>query len=246
MTNPVWNSFGNINEQKMYDSMIREVISIKGFDAYYLPRTRLAFDNVYYEDSQSVFSSAYALDLYCDLDKDFQGKGTFVSQLGMMEVRDQITFWVSATEFSEKVSLFSPTSVRPMESDLIYFPLNKRLFEIQETRNKPFFYQLGELQLFTMTCELIEYSNERLETGLDEIDSIQSRNSTNQLDYALTNEDGTPLFDSNGNVVINDQYQTTSDKIDPARDNKDSRDEATSEGLIDFTEAQPYANNQVY
>lgn len=243
MTKPGFNTLGYTNEQKMYDSMVRESIAIKGMDMYYMPRKRIAFDKVYYEDSQSLFDSAYLIDVYCNLDKDFQGKGTFMSQLGMLEVRDQITFWISTTEFAECVTTYQPTILRPNESDLIFFPMNQRLFEVQYVSNKPFFYQIGELPLYTVTCELIEYSNERIETGIEEIDAIQMRNTTNILDHALKDESGNILTNDAGDVIYNESYDEQQAAVDPTRDNKNVRTEANTESLIVFNEANPYTNS---
>ena len=52
------------------------------------------------------------------------------------------------------------------------------------------FYQLGALQTWEMTCELFEYSDEQLKTGIPEIDSLQTKFSTNILDFTLKGEDG--------------------------------------------------------
>lgn len=226
--------------------MVNEAISIAGMDMYYMPRKRVAFDQVYYEDGQSVFDSAYLIDVYMKTNTGFIGQGTFMSQVGMFEVRDRFIFSIGRTEFANEVTTKRPTIVRPSEGDWLYFPLNKRLFEIQFVDNKPFFYQMGELQLYDITCELIEYTNERIETGIDDIDVFQKRNSTNLYDYALRDEANNVLLDTNGDVIIDEQYDADQKIFDPARDNSNIRNEQANDGIIVFTENNPLANNNSY
>jgi len=60
--------------------------------------------------------------------------------------------------------------VRPREGDLIYFPLNDKIFEVMHVEHEAVFYQLGSLQTYDLRCELFEFSNERFETGYEFID----------------------------------------------------------------------------
>lgn len=246
MTNPVFNSYGSVNEQVLWDRMVNESISIYGMDMYYLPRKRVAFDQIYYEDGQSVFDAAYLIDVYMKSTEGFIGQGTFMSQLGMFEVRDRFIFSIGITEFANEVTTKRPSSIRPFDSDWLYFPMNQRIFEIINVTNKPFFYQVGELQMYDLTCELIEYSNEKLETGITDIDAIQARNSTNMYDYALKDEDGQILTNDNGDVLVTDKYDRNQEQFDPTRDNKSLRIEVSSNNVISFDERNPLANNQVY
>lgn len=246
MTNPIFQKFDYTNEQQMYDRMVNEAISITGQDMYYMPRRRVAFDKIYYEDGQSVFDSAYLIDVYMKTASGFIGQGTFMSQVGLFEVRDRFIFSIGRTEFANEVTTKNPALVRPFEGDWIYFPLNKRIFEIQFVDNKPYFYQMGELQLYDVTCDLVEYTNERIETGIDEIDAVQKRNSTNLYDYALKDEANNVLIDTNGDVIIDEQYDANQQAYDPLRDNSNLRNEETAESLIVFDERNPLANNNSY
>ena len=105
---------------------------------------------------------------------------------------------------------------------------------------------MGELQLYDITCELIEYTNERIETGIDDIDVFQKRNSTNLYDYALRDEANNVLLDTNGDVIIDEQYDADQKIFDPARDNSNIRNEQANDGIIVFTENNPLANNNSY
>ena len=63
---------------------------------------------------------------------------------------------------------------RPNEGDLIYFPTTKHLFEIQFVEAEKPFYQLGKGYVWECQCELFEYSDEDLDTGIAEIDAIET------------------------------------------------------------------------
>ena len=59
---------------------------------------------------------------------------------------------------------------RPKEGDLIYFPLGERLFEIKRVEVEKPFYQLEKSYVFELSCELFEYEDEEISTGVSEID----------------------------------------------------------------------------
>ena len=63
---------------------------------------------------------------------------------------------------------------RPNEGDLIWFPTTKHLFEIQFVEAEKPFYQLGKGYVWECQCELFEYSDEDLDTGIAEIDAIEA------------------------------------------------------------------------
>jgi len=246
MTNPLFQNFDYANEQNLWDGIVNEAISNYGQDMYYMPRKRIDFDKIYYEDGQSIFDSAYLIDVYIKNVQGLIGPGAFMSQIGMFEVRERFLLSVGITHFNNEVTAKRPGYNRPLEGDWIYVPLNQRIFEILKVDNKPTFYQHGALQVFDITCELIEYTNEKLETGIDEIDAFQRRNSTNLYDYALKDQANNVLTTPDGDVLVTDEYETNVNAYDPTRDNKTVRDEVADESLINFTEKNPFANNSVY
>ena len=63
--------------------------------------------------------------------------------------------------------------VKPLEGDLVFLPLNKGLFEIKFVEHEQPFYQAGKNYSFDITCELYQYSQEQLETGITDIDDIE-------------------------------------------------------------------------
>jgi len=83
---------------------------------------------------------------------------------------------------------YSITNNRPTEGDLIYFPMVDKTFEIKYVEHEQVFYQTGRLQTYDIRCELWSYSNERIDTGISDIDKIEDNYSTDILVYELTLE----------------------------------------------------------
>ena len=99
----------------------------------------------------------------------FDGEGDFISKFGL-QIKDQITFTVSIRRFAELEA-----GDRPNEGDLIYFPLNKHLFQIQFVEHESMFYTTGTLPVYDLKCETFAYNNETISTGIPEIDSIAAK-----------------------------------------------------------------------
>jgi hypothetical protein len=49
-------------------------------------------------------------------------------------------------------------------------PMNNKFFKVMFVEHESVFYQAGALQVYDLKCELFEYSNERFETGVDDVD----------------------------------------------------------------------------
>lgn len=227
-------------EQNVFEDLIIESIKIYGEDMYYIPRQLNNKDEVYGEDTISSYDKIYMVELYIKSVDGFTGDGNFMSKFGL-EIRDQVTFTIAKRVFENEITLNESHIIRPREGDLIYFPLNKKLFQIKYADNKPTFYQLGALQIYDLTCELFEYSNESFNTGIPEIDDIQQKLSTNVFDYALLTEDGRMLLNENGNVLVNEKFDI--EVIDPFADNDSIQEE--SDTFLDWSVKNPFASDGI-
>lgn len=241
-TSTFFNNFGMSSEQELLEDLVVECIRIYGQDMYYLPRTRNNFDGVYYEDDVSSFDTAHLIEIYVKSVDGFGGQGSFLSKFGL-EIRDQAVFSIARRTFANEITRERSEIVRPREGDLIYFPLNKKCFEIKYVDNKPFFYQLGDLQMFEVTVELFEYSNERFDTGIDDIDSLQLNHSFNAYDYGIVDENGFSLKSEDGRLIVDEEYVTNLATYDPARDNERIDNEISEDDIIDWTESNPFAES---
>lgn len=95
---------------------------------------------------------------------------------------------------------------RPMEGDLIWFPMVNKLFVIAFVEHEKSFYPLGAQMTYILSCNLFDYSSERINTDgfVSNVDSIETTLSTDILDtmYALVDHDGSPIVDHNGEPIL--------------------------------------------
>lgn len=207
---------------------------------FYVPRVIKNKDEIYGADDISEYTRAYPVELYIKSVDGFTGDGNFMSKFGL-EIRDQVVFSIAQRVFNEEVGM-DTTLVRPNEGDLIYFPLNNKLFKIMFVNKFEMFYQLGALQTWELTCELFEYSSEKFDTGIPEIDSIQKNLSMNVFDWSLLNESDERLLDENGDYIVLENF--TIEDIDDLSDNRFIQNE--TDDFLDFTEKDPFSENGTY
>lgn len=213
-TNFYFNNFTNSQEQTLVEDLIIESIRIYGHDVFYIPRNLIAIDDILNEDDLSTFTNAYMIEMYIKQVDGFEGDGDFLSKFGLT-IKDSITFSVAMRSFENEVASNVPSSVRPNEGDLIYFPLNKKIFEIKHVEHEAIFYQMGSLQTYDLRAELFDYSFESIKTDNSIVDDIFSDIDT-----------------TSANTV------TDLEKIDPIADNKDIQDEADK--IMDWDESNPF------
>ena len=206
---------------------------------YYIPRRLNNFDKVYGADDQSSYETAYSIEMYIKSVDGFSGDGNFMSKFGL-EIRDQVIFSVAQRIFNQEVGAYT-SALRPNEGDLIFFPLNKKCFQIKYVNKFEMFYQLGALQTWEMTCELFEYSDELLNTGIPEIDVLQKKYSTNILDWNLLSEDLFDLLTEDGDYIVLENSSLTD--LIPSADNDAIQSE--SDLFVDFTAYDPFSEGSI-
>ena len=172
------------SEQNLYEDIIIESLKIYGQDVYYLPRDIINEDKILGEDVPSRFNSAYKVEMYIENTEGFDGEGDLFSKFGV-EIRDQATFVVARKRWGQTVSRYDNEiqAIRPLEGDVIYLPLSNSMFQIMAVEHEQPFYQLSNLPTYKLRCELFEYSDEDLDTGIDAIDDIERRYA---YEYQLT------------------------------------------------------------
>ena len=166
-------------EQELINSLTSEVIQIHGLDVFYIPRTLVKEDVLLGEDVLSKFSTAYEIEMYLKTTEGFGGEGDLVSKFGL-DVRDEVIFTVHKDRFELATDM-----VKPLEGDLVFLPMSKGLFEIKFVEHEQPFYQAGKNYSFDITCELYQYSEEQLETGITAIDDIEREQSAS-IDFVMT------------------------------------------------------------
>lgn len=175
-TNPYF-SRGAPSEQLLYEDLIIESVKMYGQDVYYMPRELVNVDTVFDDDVPSRFENAYEIEMYIENTEGFDGEGDLFTKFGV-EIRDAATFIVSRRRWNTVVSPYEATDdkpfYRPREGDLIFLTLSGSIFEITKVEDESPFYQLKDLPVFRIRCELFEYSDEDFDTGVEAIDNVEA------------------------------------------------------------------------
>jgi hypothetical protein len=137
---------------------------------------------------------------------------------------------------------YQTTSPRPFEGDFIYFPLNKKLYEVKFVEHEQVFYQHGKLYTYELRCELVDrITGIDLATGNTEIDAIETRYSQDILQYQFLYEDGDILQNEDGEYVL--QEYRVEEKTKTA--NNEIYFQKSFE-YIDFSERNPFSEVDRY
>lgn len=234
---------GTTAEQRLVEDLVVESLKIYGHDVYYMPRSFVNRDTVFDEDELSKFEQAYPLEMYLENVEGFGGDGELFQRFGL-EVRDQATFVLARRRWDDMVDTSGGTFVgdgaRPMEGDLLFFPKTRSLFEIKFVQFQDPFYQLGKIYVFSLQCELFEYSSEAIDTGLTDIDQLEDDNTVDQLLFELVLEDASGTLQlEDGGSLIKEDYAI---KPGVQGDNADFVAQEIASNILDFTESNPFGD----
>jgi len=170
-TNPLFRShWTSAAEQRLVEDLLVEAIQVFGIDVFYIRRRIDNMDELYREDTVATFDAAYPIEMYVKSSDGFEGDGKFLSKFGL-EIRDQIVFTIARRPFGQHVTANSSTHARPREGDLIWFPMNRKAYEIKYVDNTNIFFQMGALQVWDVKTELFEHNGQQFLTGRPEIDA---------------------------------------------------------------------------
>jgi len=216
-TNHYFNIHDSSPEQNLLHDLLIESIKIYGIDVYWLPRiSSSSADQILGEDTLSSYSVNHIVEMYIKNVEGFEGQGDFLSKFGL-DIRDQITFTVAIRRFEQLDSGYP----RPREGDLIYFPMNKKLFEIQFVEHESLFYPMGTLPVYDLRCELFAYNQQKINTGIDEIDQIAQTIGTSSRAQA---------------------FSTNALASSTATDGDNFAIEEKSDSILDFSENNPFGS----
>lgn len=180
------------------------------------------YDDLLNEDDLPLYKDALEVEMYVKNVDGFEGEGDFLSKFGL-QIRDSMTLTVAMRSWEKEVGRnIEGNPPRPFEGDLIYFPLNRKIFKIMHVEHEAIFYQMGSLQTYDLRCELFEYSNERFITGIPEVDDVYKSRITTTTEAV---EDAETL-----------------ETIDASADNWTIEREA--DNILDFTAENPFGEKQ--
>jgi hypothetical protein len=241
--NPYFQSgvpMGRGSEQNLYEDLIIECLKIYGFELYYLPRKSFNEDRILGEDPLNNYQHAYPIEMYLESNTGFDGQGEFLSKFGVQTV-ESANFVVSRKRWLEVAGSTGNTvlAIRPAEGDLLYFPLTKSYFEIRKVEGDKPFYQVGKLYVYKMTCELMQFSSEVINTGIPEIDTYPDIINEDVQNFEVTQENGDELlfeFNTESPIILESYTLLHSD--DGAARNEDFDTNITD--ILDFSERNPF------
>lgn len=239
--NPYFHSgipMGRTSEQNLYEDLIIETISIYGFELFYIPRKSFNRDLILNEDSLSTYEYAYPIEMYFKNVTGFAGEGDLLTKFGV-EIRDSASLIVSRRRWDKEVgrSGQAQLSTRPAEGDIVYFPLTNSIFEIRRVEDREPFFQIGKLYVYELQVELIQYSSERVTTGVNAIDLVVANQGLDIQNFELTLENGFRLLleqETNSSVIL-ESFNIS--LIDPLAQNEKFEAEID---VLDFSERNPF------
>ena len=259
-------------EQSLVEDLIIESIKIYGVDGYYLPRTHVNLDKIYGEDASMIFDDALEMEFYIKSFDGFMGQEDFLSKFGL-QIDESITFVVSQKRFTQslKTSIITEYSynmltedgdellsnrndvseydydaiVRPREGDMIWIPMFSSMYEIKFTQNIENFFQLGKLYTYELRCDRIEYSSERINTDVTEIDAIEDQYSLSNTDNEKLLDEDTFLFlHEDDTFIINEADVVVAAEI--SADNEEIGQKIIDDDILDFSEQNPFSLTRTF
>lgn len=229
---------GRSSEQLLVEDIIIECLKIYGFDVYYIPRISVNQDDILTEDALNKYTNAYPLEMYLSNVMGFEGEGDLLTKFGV-EIRDSATFIVSRRRWDDVVAKdgVAQSTVRPLEGDILYFPLTKSYFEIRRVETRDPFFQVGKLYVYGLQCELMQFSGEEFTTGVAEIDDQAAERTFDVGAYEILLEDGSEFLLEyyTRSVLISEAFNLS--EIDPSAQNENFETEID---ILDFSEINPF------
>jgi hypothetical protein len=249
------NGIGNDAEKRLHEDLIIEGLKIYGQDCYYLPRTLVNHDLVLGEDVLSKFDDSYMVEMYIETTEGFQGEQELISKFGL-EIRDDTTFVIAKRRWQNQVDNTATLikDGRPNEGDLIYVPLFNSFFEIQFVEDQEPFFQLGNLPVYKLRATKFEYSSEKIQGTIPQLNEAETNLSIDLLQNQLQLEDGSAmLLESTDTTLGNiDHLILENDTFNLAAQTRDYADNdtyesdagfgtvSTDDDILDFTERNPF------
>ena len=170
---------GASSEQRLVQDLINEQLKMYGQDVVYMPRQLINEKTIIKEVLVSKFDDSFRIEAYISNFNGFGGQGDILSKFGV-KTSDELTLIISKERYEDFISPFLlddpdiKVATRPQEGDLIYLPIDNGLFEIKYVEGKVPFYQLNNLYVYELRCEIFRYEDELIDTSIDEVDkSIQ-------------------------------------------------------------------------
>jgi hypothetical protein len=268
MRNRFYNQYSTSGEQNLLENLIIESIKIYGLDGFYLPRTHVNLDLLYKEDASTMFDDALELEMYLKTYDGYMGQNDFLSKFGL-QIDESLTFTIAKRRFDQILQPKIATEIgyniihedghglvkeggydytqyiRPLEGDLIYFPLTKDLFEIKFVEVIETLFQLGKLYTYELRCDKYEYTSDKFDTDIAEIDQIETdfSLSSDNLPKMLL-EDDNQLLSESGDYIM--QEGDLIQSKDAGAQNEFIQNKILDDDILDFSEKNPFSKTRIF
>ncbi len=175
-----------------------------GQDVLYMPRRIVNEQTVIKEITASRFDDSFRLEAYLVNTDGFGTPSDVLTKFGV-RAQDEVTLVISKERYDDFISPFLKLwpadeikiATTPQEGDLIYLPLDNALFEIKYVERKVPFYQMNDLFMYELRCEIFEVEDEVID-----------------LPDGLTDKEGVPVQDTiaaTGQVLTLQMEKETTD-----------------------------------
>ena len=101
---------------------------------------------------------------------------------------DPTTSKFEGSDFYLLLETDATDSDRPYEGDAVYHPILKKLFQVNFVDHDEPFFQLDNNPVYKLRCRLFDYSSEALDTGVTDIDAIETALTVSTTDFQFTLE----------------------------------------------------------
>jgi len=166
---------GSKSEQNLVQQLINEQLRMYGVEIIYMPRQYISNKDIIRENILARFDDNFALEAYVSNYQGFGGAGDILTKFGVQS-KDELSLIISKERYEDFISPFLigdpdiPLGTRPCEGDLLYFPLTDTIYEIKFVEHEVEFYQLNKVYVYELRCEVFEYEDEVINTGVEEVD----------------------------------------------------------------------------
>lgn len=166
---------GTSSEQGLIQDLINEQLKMYGIEVYYMPRQIVSQGKIIKDVIYSKFKNAFPIEAYLASYEGFDNNSIIMSKFGV-KITDEMTLIISKERFDMYIAelmKFIPDSAgtsRPYEGDLLYIPLSDSIMEIKYVENRKPFFQLQKNYVYELRCELYEYEDDEVSTGIQELD----------------------------------------------------------------------------
>jgi len=119
------------------------------------------------------------------------------------------------------------------------------MYEIKFTENIENFFQLGKLYTYEMRCDRFEYSSERIDTEVADIDNIETQYSMSTVNNEkILDEENFLMLLEDDTFIISEADVVVAAEV--SADNDEIRQKIIDDDILDFSEQNPFSLTRTF